>query len=240
MNKSLIVFPVLCIVVILLAGCTASTPPPLNETLSTTLPSSAATTVPVDNQTCTTDDDCVPAQCCHPTSCINRASKGVCNLLCTQNCQGPLDCGAGSCGCVNGRCSVAPAATSLSEIPGPSLQLSASPQRFSPLMSSTVGVGITVNATGFDPAKSLVTWNATFGKFLSWGPVDFTVTNRGNPVTNHGENLYWSFYEKPPSTLDPVIITVTATDPATGRVLGNTSVTLVWDGDFAVMVKNPV
>jgi hypothetical protein len=58
---------------------------------------------------CTTDSDCVPAQCCHPTSCMNKAYKHVCTLLCTASCEGPIDCGAGSCGCVNGRCSVGPA-----------------------------------------------------------------------------------------------------------------------------------
>ena len=104
-------------------------------------------------------------------------------------------------------------------------------------MSSTVGVGIEVNASGFDPANALITWNATYGYFLSWGPADYTVKERGNPVTNHGEKLYWSFTEKPASTLEPVIITVTATDPATTRVLGSSAVTLGWDGDFAVMVK---
>ena len=56
-----------------------------------------------------TDDDCVPAECCHPTSCINRSDKGVCTLLCTNVCEGPIDCGAGRCGCVNGKCNVAAA-----------------------------------------------------------------------------------------------------------------------------------
>ena len=117
------------------------------------------------------------------------------------------------------------------------MQLTASPQRYSPLMSSTVGVGIEVNATGFEPANALITWNATYGKFLSWGLVNYTVIEKGNPVTNHGEKLYWSFTEKPASTIKPVIVTVTATEPATGQVLGNSTVTLGWDGDFAVMVK---
>jgi hypothetical protein len=56
---------------------------------------------------CVTDSDCVPDQCCHPTSCINRAFKGVCTELCTNVCSGPIDCGAGHCACVNGRCGVA-------------------------------------------------------------------------------------------------------------------------------------
>jgi hypothetical protein len=104
-------------------------------------------------------------------------------------------------------------------------------------MSSTIGVGIEVNASGFDPATSLVTWNTTYGNFLSWGPVNYTVQDFGNPVINHGEKLYWSFTEKPVSTVEPVIITVTAIDPATARVLGSSTVILGWDGDFAVMVK---
>ncbi|MDD1667199.1 MAG: hypothetical protein LUO96_01900 [Methanomicrobiales archaeon] len=61
-----------------------------------------------DTGSCVTDSDCVPEQCCHPTSCINSDYKGVCTLLCTNVCQGPIDCGAGHCGCVDGSCSVVP------------------------------------------------------------------------------------------------------------------------------------
>jgi len=71
---------------------------------SLTLP--VFTPVPAAGQSCTTDDDCVPAECCHPTSCINKAYKHVCTLMCTDVCQGPIDCGAGHCGCINGTCGV--------------------------------------------------------------------------------------------------------------------------------------
>ncbi len=57
---------------------------------------------------CEADSDCVGSECCHPTSCINKMYKGVCNLLCTQDCVGPLDCGAGRCGCVDNKCAVIP------------------------------------------------------------------------------------------------------------------------------------
>jgi hypothetical protein len=106
------------------------------------------------------------------------------------------------------------------------------------MMSSTPGVGITVDANGFDAARAQFAWNATYGNFFSWGPVDYTVKEAGNPVTNHGEKLYWSFLKKPASTLEPVVITVTATDLTTGRMLGSSRVTLAWDGDNAVMVKD--
>ena len=57
---------------------------------------------------CSIDPDCVPACGCHPNSCVNALSRGgKCErLICTQDCSGPLDCGAGSCGCVNNKCAI--------------------------------------------------------------------------------------------------------------------------------------
>ena len=57
---------------------------------------------------CIIDADCVPKQCCHANECINISHKGVCDELCTNECSSPLDCGAGSCGCVAGTCQVIP------------------------------------------------------------------------------------------------------------------------------------
>jgi len=58
---------------------------------------------------CESDSDCVGTECCHPTSCINKAYKEDCsNIGCSAVCEGPLDCGAGTCGCVNNRCVVIP------------------------------------------------------------------------------------------------------------------------------------
>ena len=83
--------------------------PPVVKTVTVTvLPTMTptATTAP-DIRSCTTDADCVQEQCCHPTSCINGAYKGVCTILCTNVCEGPIDCGAGHCSCINGRCGTA-------------------------------------------------------------------------------------------------------------------------------------
>ena len=109
----LLLAPVL--VLVLAAGC-ATTPPSGGTVTPVTTPvTTPATTevqpTPTADQgmsACSADSDCVPAQCCHPTSCINKAFKGVCTLLCTAVCEGPLDCGAGHCGCVGGRCTVVP------------------------------------------------------------------------------------------------------------------------------------
>ncbi len=90
--------------------------PPVFKTVTVTVLPTTATTFGAapDIRSCTTDTDCVADQCCHPTDCINRAYKQVCTVLCTNVCQGPIDCGAGHCGCVNGQCSAVPGPASSS------------------------------------------------------------------------------------------------------------------------------
>jgi len=55
---------------------------------------------------CTLDSDCVPEQCCHPVSCINKNYAPDCSgIFCTMECkEGTMDCGQGSCKCVEGKC----------------------------------------------------------------------------------------------------------------------------------------
>jgi len=89
------------------AGC-ASQPPSGGTVPPTTTEVQPSPTAEPAMDTCTLDSDCVPAQCCHPTSCINKVHKGVCNLFCTAVCSGPIDCGAGHCGCLSGTCQVIP------------------------------------------------------------------------------------------------------------------------------------
>ena len=57
---------------------------------------------------CSADADCIPNSCCHATGCMLKENVSVCNVFCSQVCSGPLDCGAGSCGCVEGKCRVVP------------------------------------------------------------------------------------------------------------------------------------
>ena len=55
---------------------------------------------------CVTASDCVPEQCCHPTSCINRNNAPDCTwVACTEECRpGTMDCGQGQCVCTDNRC----------------------------------------------------------------------------------------------------------------------------------------
>ncbi|MBN2459232.1 hypothetical protein JXB28_03015 [Candidatus Woesearchaeota archaeon] len=54
---------------------------------------------------CTTDSDCIPAQCCHPTTCKPGKEQPECAaVLCDMSCQpGTMDCG-GKCVCQEGKC----------------------------------------------------------------------------------------------------------------------------------------
>jgi len=114
-NTSGLLFILLLVIagLIMVSGCTAGNPPVVTVSPTQTPPSSVVTTSPSSIQSCMKDDDCMPAQCCHPTSCTNKANERACNnVACTMSCEGPIDCGAGSCGCVNGKCSVIPSASS--------------------------------------------------------------------------------------------------------------------------------
>ena len=55
---------------------------------------------------CTEDEDCVPAQCCHPTECVNIDNKPDCEgIMCTMECApDTMDCGQGRCVCRNNMC----------------------------------------------------------------------------------------------------------------------------------------
>lgn len=54
---------------------------------------------------CKTDADCVPAECCHPKTCVAKGSAPNCSdMMCTKECRGgTMDCGGG-CFCQQGQC----------------------------------------------------------------------------------------------------------------------------------------
>lgn len=139
-------------------------------------------------------------------------------------------------GCANDVCSFVPSL--ISQEGSTSLRLEAAPLRYSPIMSSTPGIQLAPNTTGFNVSSASFMWNASYGEFLSWNPPDYTVNRRGSAVTGSNGTLYWTFIDKPVSTAEPVVITARAIDPATGALLGTSTVTLAWDGDYAVTVQD--
>jgi hypothetical protein len=119
-----------------------------------------------------------------------------------------------------------------------SVRIDAVPSTYSPLMSSTPGIRLSPNVSGFNPAETEFAWNASYGHFLSWGAPDYTIRNLAQPVVNHGETIYWSFTDPVSPARDPVTISVTARDVSSGRVVGSSELHLVWEGNFTVIVQN--
>ncbi len=75
---------ILCLFLILVVGC-----------------------VPAEKK-CSSDNDCVPATCCHASEAVNKEHAPDCaGRLCTAVCEpGTIDCGQGEIKCVEGECEV--------------------------------------------------------------------------------------------------------------------------------------
>jgi hypothetical protein len=227
------------VVAIAAAGCTA--PPAVPAGTTTVLPASetpvpAVTAAP--QQECARAEDCVPAGCCHPAGCVPAAQAPACDMMCTEVCEGPLDCGAGTCGCVDAKCTVVPAGKTLpSPAEGAVITVNASPVRYSPVLSSTPGIRLEPVVSGPGAGNAMFTWRATYGRFLSWDDPGFQVHELGGTIQNHGEPVYWSFTDPAPSTETPVTISVTAADASSGQVIGTGTVVLDWEGATWVRVR---
>jgi hypothetical protein len=96
--------------------------------------------------------------------------------------------------------------------PGPvDLSIRVSPERYIPLMSSTVGIGLTPQYSG--PGPVVYSWNASYGYFLGWNAPDFKVIPYSSSIETTEPTIYWSYSpdemgkEKPPVTIRLVIKT---------------------------------
>lgn len=118
-----------------------------------------------------------------------------------------------------------------------SLTIDASPQVYSPLMSSTVGIGLTPNVSGLKTSETEYAWTASYGHFLDWSAPNYTVNTLSEPVVNHGEKIYWSFIEAPESPLVPVVITLTERDITSKKPIAGSSMTLGWKNNITVVVE---
>jgi len=136
-------------------------------------------------------------------------------------------------GCTDTVCSAFPPQTPAQD--AGLFHIRATPVRYSPLLSSTPGICLSLNSSRVPSASAEYMWNASYGTFLSWNPPDYSVRLLGPEVVNREEKLYWTFSEAPEPAQEPVHIMVTATDPLTQAVTGSAVLTLEWDGGTAVV-----
>jgi len=96
--------------------------------------------------------------------------------------------------------------------PGPvDLSIQVSPEKYSPLMSSTVGIGLTPLYSG--PGPVVYSWNTSYGHFNGWNSPDWMVDQLGGSTDTTNETVYWSYSpedmgkEKPPVTIRLIVKT---------------------------------
>jgi hypothetical protein len=120
------------------------------------------------------------------------------------------------------------------------LAINATPSRYSPVMSSTIGIRLTpVNTSGIIPEDAQFTWATNYGSFYHWGPPDFRVIELGPEFTGTLEPVYWSFFAEPgEKERPPVTVSLAVVRPSTGEILANASIRVGWeppDGFTAVV-----
>jgi len=111
---------------------------------------------------------------------------------------------------------------------------------YTPMMSSTVGFGLTPQVSGTLPPDAMVyTWKTDYGHFLSWSAPGYTVGELGTTVTTgNGTKIYWTYlWENESGGRPPVHITLDLVDRATGATLGHAERVIGWDtkNDTAVI-----
>jgi len=112
-----------------------------------------------------------------------------------------------------------------------SIQINATPSRYNPAMSSTIGIRLMpMNTSGIIPPSAQFTWKTTFGSFYRWGPPDFKVTELGARYAGNQEPVYWSYFsEHGEKERRPVNVTLTVAEASTGDILAGASLRIGWE-----------
>jgi len=134
-----------------------------------------------------------------------------------------------------------PASPAAPETTAPLLSIGIRPDitRYTVLMSSAPGIGLSPNITGQpQPANLTCEWTTNYGHFLGWDAPDYTVNELGTTVTGNRTKVYWTYLGENESFPRPQVhISLAVTDPSTGAVLGHAEKTIDWDtgNDTAVI-----
>jgi len=138
-----------------------------------------------------------------------------------------------TCGCITPGTSGSQSAPSPTPtVPAPlTVQINATPSRYNPAMSSTIGIRLTpVNTSGILPLDAHFTWETDFGTFYHWGPPDFKVVELAPEYTGTAEPVYWSYFSEHGTKEPlPVNITLVVTEPPSGKVLANATLHVGWE-----------
>jgi hypothetical protein len=117
------------------------------------------------------------------------------------------------------------------------LGIAADRQNYTPMMSSTVGIGLTPVFSVDNKTVDFI-WHTDYGHFVSWGPPDFKVYEKGPDVISDDSKIYWSYS---PDDMDkekpPVHITLTMVDKASGKAINKTGIDIGWINRQVAVIK---
>lgn len=119
------------------------------------------------------------------------------------------------------------------------IEIIADRQNYTPLMSSTVGIGLMPEyPSNVSNGTAAFHWHTDYGYFLSWGVRGNEVEYLGPDVSTDDKKVYWSYS---PADMDkekpPVRITLSMIDKDSGKVLNKTSLEIEWDNRGMAGVK---
>lgn len=102
---------------------------------------------------------------------------------------------------------------------------------YTPIMSSTVGIGLTPVSTLARPPQTVqYHWRTDFGHFATWDPPEFRVNLLGTEVITNGEKIYWSYNPDEMGAEKPSVhISLHIEDAQSGQVLTGTNLEIGWD-----------
>jgi hypothetical protein len=119
--------------------------------------------------------------------------------------------------------------------PGGTLTVATSPDLYTPVMSSTIGIRLTADYPGNTPVN--YSWETNYGTFSSWDVTTGNIDPYSLTITTTGNVIYWTFPandtgpDKP-----PVTVRVGAVDRLTGKVLAEKAVYIGWADNFTAVV----
>ena len=112
---------------------------------------------------------------------------------------------------------------------------------YTPIISSTVGIGLTpVNTLEGPPETVQFHWRTDYGYFVAWDSPDFKVKLLGPEVINNGEKIYWSYDPDEMGVEKPSIeISLQIEDAQSAQVLALASLKIGWeDQDTARAIQS--
>jgi hypothetical protein len=124
----------------------------------------------------------------------------------------------------------------------PAITIRATPDRYIPLMSSTVGIRLEPVRSATTPV--VYTWSTNYGYFVSWNETDYRVTVLNASARTTEPSIYWSY---PPNDMGvgkpPVTIRLTVEAPvgtggsSEGReTVATGEIRIGWEGNDTAVV----